>query len=124
MSELSADRFQSALLAERERVQRAIEYLHQENPGTLEEETGEVASNSVNDHMGELATETFDRELDYTLEDNAEAVLGQIEAALRRIEAGAYGICERCGRPIDPARLEARPWAALCIECQRREEGG
>jgi RNA polymerase-binding protein DksA len=124
MSELSVAHFQHALIAERDRVQRALEYLHQENAGSIEEETGEVASNSFDDHMGELATETFDRELDYTLEDNAEAVLSQIEAALRRIEAGTYGICERCGRPIDPARLEARPWAALDIECQREVERG
>jgi DnaK suppressor protein len=124
MSQLSVDQFRDALLAERERVQRAIEYLHQENSGSLEDETGEQASNSVNDHMGELATETFDRELDYTLEDNAETVLGQIEAALARIEAGTYGVCARCGNPIAPERLEARPWAALCIDCQRREERG
>ena len=124
MSELSTDRFRDALLEERGRVQRAIEYLHQENPGSLEEGTGELVSSSVDDHMGDLATETFDRELDYTLEDNAEAVLAQIDAALERIENGTYGICEVCGRPIDAARLEARPWARLCIDDQRRQERG
>ena len=124
MSELSTDRFRDALLEERGRVQRAIEYLHQENPGSLEEGTGELVSSSVDDHMGDLATETFDRELDYTLEDNAEAVLAQIDAALERIENGTYGICEVCGRPIDAARLEARPWASLCIDDQRRQERG
>lgn len=122
MTELSTDRFRDALLAERDRVQRAIEYLHEENPGSLEDETGELVSSSVDDHMGDLATETFDRELDYTLEDNAEAVLAQINAALERIEAGTYGICQNCGRPIPPERLEARPWATLCIDCQRLEE--
>ncbi|MFN2472101.1 MAG: TraR/DksA family transcriptional regulator [Gaiellaceae bacterium] len=123
MTELSTNRFREALLAERERVQTAIEHLHQDNAGSLEEETGELVSSSVDDHMADLATETFDRELDYTLGDNAEAVLGQIEEALQRIDAGTYGTCRACGRPITPERLEARPWAALCIDCQRREEG-
>lgn len=124
MSELSTDRFREALLAERDRVQRAIEYLHQENPGSLEEGTGELVSSSVDDHMGDLATETFDRQLDYTLEDNAETVLAEIDGALRRIEDGTYGKCTVCGRPIDPERLEARPWATLCIDDQRRQERG
>jgi DnaK suppressor protein len=42
-----------------------------------------------------------------------------VERALAKIEAGRYGACERCGRPISPERLEALPWAALCIECKR-----
>ena len=43
--------------------------------------------------------------------------LEQVEAALRKIELGTYGICERCGKPISPARLEAQPATALCIDC-------
>lgn len=43
-----------------------------------------------------------------------------VERALARIDAGTYGTCERCGKPIDPARLEARPWALLCIDCKQK----
>jgi DnaK suppressor protein len=46
--------------------------------------------------------------------------LTDVERALRRIDTGAYGVCERCGKPIDPARLEARPWALLCIDCKQK----
>jgi len=46
--------------------------------------------------------------------------LAEVERALERIDAGTYGTCERCGRPIDPARLEARPWALLCIDCKQK----
>jgi DnaK suppressor protein len=46
--------------------------------------------------------------------------LVDVERALGRIDAGTYGICERCGKPIDPARLEARPWALLCIDCKQK----
>lgn len=45
--------------------------------------------------------------------------LDDLDTALRRLEAGEYGGCQRCGRAIDPARLEARPDAALCIGCAR-----
>ncbi|WP_347978191.1 TraR/DksA C4-type zinc finger protein [Microbacterium sp. ProA8] len=44
--------------------------------------------------------------------------IDQITAALNRIDAGTYGLCTRCGRPIAPARLEVLPYAAACIECQ------
>jgi RNA polymerase-binding protein DksA len=62
--------------------------------------------------------------MDYTLEENSEAVLAAIDAALRRIEDGTYGTCQRCGNPIAPERLEALPYAELCIDCKRRVERG
>ena len=120
MSTIETDRFRQMLLDERKRVQDALEYLHAENPGSLEDETGELVS--ADNHLGDVATATFDREMGYTLEDNSETVLAAIEAALRRIDAGTYGICERCGKQIPAERLEARPWAALCIDCQRTAE--
>ncbi len=123
MTNLQTDRFRDALLTERERVRGAIEHLQHETAGSLEDGTGELVS-GLDDHMADVATETFDRELDITLEDNAEGVLEQIEAALKRIEDGTYGICQNCGQSIAPERLEARPWAALCIDCQRRLEHG
>jgi RNA polymerase-binding transcription factor DksA len=46
--------------------------------------------------------------------------LTDVERALGRIDAGTYGACERCGKPIDPARLEARPWALLCMDCKQK----
>jgi RNA polymerase-binding protein DksA len=114
----------SALLEERERVSHALDYLHEENPGSLEDETGDLVSSSVDNHLGDMATATFDRELDYTLEGNAEQVLAAIDSALARMETGTYGQCQNCGRPISPERLEAIPWTTRCIECKRREERG
>ena len=46
--------------------------------------------------------------------------LRDVDHALEKVERGTYGACERCGRPIAPERLEALPWAALCIDCKRR----
>jgi DnaK suppressor protein len=117
MTALQTDRFRRILLDERERVRGAIEYLHQENPGSLEDESGEETS--FDNHLGDTATVTYDREMDYTLEDNSETVLAAIEKALTKIEVGTYGVCERCGKPIAPERLEALPYAELCIDCKR-----
>ena len=120
MSAIDTNHFRELLLEERERVTAAIQNLHDDHPGSMSEETGE---DSVYDnHLADTATETYDRELDYTLEENSEHVLGEIDAALRRIEDGTYGTCTHCGKAIPQERLEARPYATLCIDCQRDRE--
>lgn len=115
-------RFQERLLEERRRVVDAIENIHAENPGSIGEETEEVTFQD--NHPGDIATATFDREMASTLEDNSSHVLAEIDASLARIENGAYGVCERCGNPIGEERLEALAWATLCIECKRKQERG
>jgi RNA polymerase-binding protein DksA len=119
---MNAERFRTALLEERTRIEGAIENLHHETPGSLEDETEEIIGNSDN-HLGDAAAGTLDREIDYTLEGHSGQVLTQIVAALARIEEGSFGTCAKCGKPIAEERLEARPWASLCIDCQREAEG-
>jgi|GraSoiStandDraft_16_1057320.scaffolds.fasta_scaffold223569_1 RNA polymerase-binding protein DksA len=121
MGALDVEVFRKRLLDERQRVVDAIEYLHHENPGSLEDESEE---RRLDNHLAETATITLDRELDYTLEENATRALQAIDVALERIVEGTYGTCRRCGRPIDPARLEALPWTTLCIEDKRKDERG
>jgi DnaK suppressor protein len=118
---VDTNRFREALLAERERVTKAIGYLHKENPGNIEDETGEVVGTLDSDNYGDTATVTYDRELDYSLEENSGTVLREIDAALQRIEDGTYGVCEGCGKPIEEERLEAIPWTRLCIEDARKQ---
>jgi len=101
-------------------VKAAIDNLHEENPGSIGDETGEDAV--FDNHLADTATVTYDRELDYTLEENSEHVLADIEAALKRIDDGTYGICTSRGEQIPVERLEALPWATLCIDCQRDRE--
>lgn len=120
MSALDTGHFQGLLLDERKRVVAAIQNLHDDHPGTISDETGEDAV--FDNHLADTATETYDRELDYTLEENSENVLAEIDAALKRIEAGTYGVCINCGKQIPPERLEALPWATLCIDCKRERE--
>jgi DnaK suppressor protein len=124
MSAVDTQHFRELLLEKRQAVVDALDYLHKENPGSLEDETGELVSGSADQHMADTATETVDREIDYTLEASDGRLLAAIDAALGRIEAGTYGTCVNCGAPIAPERLEAMPWATLCIECKRKEERG
>jgi DnaK suppressor protein len=64
------------------------------------------------------ATQVFEQQRDLALRDRAIGQLELVDAALARLEAGTFGACVRCGKPIAPARLEALPWAAHCIDCQ------
>jgi DnaK suppressor protein len=112
-------RFKGLLEEERRRVVDAIEYLHKENPGTIEDETDDETTDN---HIAETATVTVDREIDYTLEENSEHVLGEIEGALKRIDEGTYGTCLNCSKPIAEDRLAAIPWATYCIDCKRLQE--
>jgi RNA polymerase-binding protein DksA len=118
---VDVDRFRTLLLTERERVSATIEHLHEANSGTIEEETEEE---TYDNHLADSASATLDREIDYTLEGNAEHILGAIDQGLQRIESGTYGTCERCGKQIAEDRLEAIPYATRCIDCQRLVERG
>ena len=115
--------FREALLDERRRVEHALATLRDEHRGSLDGEVDEIAATTDN-HLAETATATLGREIDYTLGDNAEQVLSEIDAALQRIDDRTYGICFNCGNEIPRERLEANPWASLCIDCKRRAEGG
>jgi RNA polymerase-binding transcription factor len=118
---IDTEHFRVELLKERERVQSAIIHLRADHPGSLDDEVEEVAPTNDN-HPAETASATLHREIDYTLGENSGQVLAEIDAALKRIEAGTYGTCQACGTEIPVARLEIHPWAALCIDDARKAE--
>jgi RNA polymerase-binding protein DksA len=118
---IDTEHFRARLLDERRRVTEAIEHLRRENPGSITDEVGEL-NPGFDQHPGDVATELYDRELEYTLHDGEQALLVRIDRALGRIDGGTFGTCERCGKDIPVERLEARPWAELDIECQRAVE--
>jgi DnaK suppressor protein len=113
------ERFRLVLEGERDRLRHAAQAVHHD--GSLLEETGDLAI-GAGDHLADSATETYMRELDEGLEENAGHVLIEIEAALARIDDGTYGLCAACGGPISEERLEALPYATLCIDDQRALE--
>lgn len=113
------EEFRNLLLAERGRLQSTVDHIHAEHPGSIEDELGEVGSGTEN-HLGDTASATFDRAFDEGLEESAQQTLAEIDAALGRLDAGTYGACEVCGKPIVADRLRVIPWARFCIDDQRR----
>jgi len=71
-------------------------------------------------HMADDASEAFEQAKELALHQNAGRLLVQVEEALARFDQASYGLCVHCGEEIDPARLEALPYVALCLRCQQR----
>jgi DnaK suppressor protein len=102
------------LEAERDTVVRRLAALRGDFSGMVEASRD---SNADDEHDPEGHTIAFERSQLDTLVRQAEGRLAEIDAALGRVAAGTYGTCTVCGRPIAPARLEARPAAATCVTC-------
>ncbi len=104
------------LFAERDAALAQIETLSREFEGFV---AASESSNADDEHDPEGATIAFERQQVAALLDQARRRLADVEAALARREAGEYGRCEHCGRPIGDERLAARPAARTCIDCAR-----
>ena len=102
------------LQAERERALRRVAALEREFAGIAEAAS---AGGTDDEHDPEGATLAFERQHAAALLGQARDQVTAVDAALARLEAGCYGLCARCGRPIGPDRLAARPAALLCIRC-------
>lgn len=89
--------------------------------GDQKEVTGEISM--VDQHPADVADFTFQRELQLTTQGILEREAQQVQDAIHRREQGKYGICANCGGQISSERLQARPEATLCIDCQRELEG-
>jgi DnaK suppressor protein len=75
--------------------------------------TGDVG---LDDESADAGTATFEREKDLSIEQNVRDLLDKIRRALKRIDEGFYGICDRCGKPIEKTRIKALPYVDLCIK--------
>ncbi len=80
-------------------------------------ESAGAASDQADD-----ADALFEFERTRAIVGHTRQLLSQVNAALKRIDAGTYGMCSNCGRPIQPARLQALPYVTLCIDCQAKGE--
>ena len=74
------------------------------------------------DDEADASSKLYEREQELALTRHTRELLEQTEHALARIDAGTYGVCESCGKPIGKARLLAFPRATLCVECKQRQE--
>ena len=106
MDGIDIDAIRAALLVERDHLVSEL--------GEAIQAPGQMTYGS----QAAAATHVFEQQRDLALRDRSIQQLELVDAALARLDDGTFGMCLRCGKPIAPARLEALPWAAHCIECQ------
>jgi RNA polymerase-binding transcription factor len=108
------DDVRDRLDAERRRAQRRLRALTADFDAVV---ASSRDTNADDEHDPEGATIAFERSQVGALVRQSRHGLAEVEAAVRRLEAGTYGLCETCGAPVGDERLEARPTARLCIRC-------
>jgi DnaK suppressor protein len=84
------------------------------------ESNGDLSSMPI--HMADIGSDNFEQEFTLSLMETDGGTLDQIEASLERIEEGTYGQCEECGVKIPKTRLNAIPYATLCVRCAEQQE--
>ena len=106
-----------------EEVERMREFVEETSfSGDERDVSGELST--VDQHPADISPIEEQRSRDLVIKQLLDQEAEQIREAQRRKAEGQYGVCENCGRPISKARLEARPEATLCIDCQREREQG
>ena len=109
-------------ILEKEKV-RLIDELKEIEDGVLKVSQAESSGENVyRDSYADSGTDTFERERDLSLCRNVHDILDRVNISLQRIEKSIYGVCSHCGDDISMDRLEALPYADLCIECKKKEE--
>ncbi|MEN8098351.1 MAG: TraR/DksA C4-type zinc finger protein [Chloroflexota bacterium] len=101
------ERLKAQLQAEKDRLQEEIQ----------DRATVSMVNVGYGNHMADDATYAYEQTHSLSLQENAKSMLKQVESALLRFSEGTYGVCVSCGESIDPARLEALPYASDCLQC-------
>ena len=120
---MDADHARTRLAEERERLDGLREELA---VGGVSRDGGEQDSltelSSYDQHQADVGTETFEREKDFSILEQIEAELADVERALERLDEGSYGTCDACGKAIGEDRLEALPATRFCLDDQSSAE--
>ncbi|MBI4556194.1 MAG: TraR/DksA C4-type zinc finger protein [Candidatus Hydrogenedentes bacterium] len=117
MTKKEAKKFEKLLVAERDRLSEGIRKIEEE---TLYESTRDNTGDLTS--YAEVGTDNFERETALNIATGESNWLRDVNDALRRIEAGSYGMCEGCNKEIPKKRLEVFPAAKFCVECQSKLE--
>ena len=114
-------RYKKMLLDLRDHLLDRINFLSGDNLNRSQRESsGDLSAYGF--HMADAGTDNFDREFALSLMSSEQDGLYEVEEALKRLEAGTYGVCDLCEKPIAKPRLEAVPFTRLCINCQASTE--
>ena len=108
-------RFKKILLKEREEIIGDVKQIYESSQA--------VGQDGIQD-IGDEAANVYNKQILLTLNENERMRLKEVDEALDRIEAGAYGVCEECGEPIGLKRLEVKPVAKYCVPCKTKLEKG
>ena len=117
-------------MLDEKRMQRNRKWLEEQRARLLAELTDTESPMDASErpglgtHMADNASEVFEQAKNLAVHQQLHTTLELVEKALRKMDNGVYGCCERCGEKIDPARLKALPYATLCMPCQERAEYG
>lgn len=123
MNKNDLKRYRELLLAELEQIVESARRLERAaREGSQRESSGDLSAYSI--HSADLGSDAMEREKDLLLAARGSRTAQQIAEALQRIDQGAYGDCEECGKAIGPKRLQLLPYARLCARCQMKAERG
>jgi len=103
-------------------LREQIESLRKEIAASASQIAEGDTSDGAGDDQADAGAKTYAREHELALAYNSQDLLAQIERAVQRMDAGTYGICESCTKPIGKARMQVFPRATLCVTCKQREE--
>lgn len=117
LAKSTLEKFKKRLLEDREHLENMVaNYEREREDARLTESSADRSPDPGNAEAGSMKSE-LEKEL--SIELNLVDLRSKVETALERIDAGTYGICERCGESIPVARLEALPYTTLCVDCSR-----
>jgi DnaK suppressor protein len=121
LSKAELEKYRQILTEQRERLSGDISHLKDDHLQKSQKDmTGELSGYSI--HMADMSGDDYDRGVALGIFTQEQEILYHIEEALKRFEDGTFGICEVCEKPVSGKRLEAVPYATLCIQCQSEQE--
>jgi RNA polymerase-binding transcription factor DksA len=121
MTPAEIDAYRSRLLPLARRYRAGVTELRGESLHGLGGESGGGLSN-LPTHLADLGNASYEEEMSLTLLENQEMLLQECDAALARMDAGIFGLCEECHRQISRGRLQVFPYARHCVACARKLE--
>jgi len=116
------DQARELLEGEQHRLEDLRTGFDEEHLHTESEDDGAGELSHLHQHMADIGSETFEREKDFSILEQVEAELADVERALKRLDDGSYGTCEACGAAIADERLEAMPATRFCVDHQQQAE--
>ena len=122
LSKKELKEYRKMLLARRAQLLGDVEKLEGEALNTGSDSAGDLSTLPL--HMADMGTDSNEQDITLGLMESENEELQEIEEALERIDDGTFGICDECDKVIPKTRLNAIPWALLCVTCKSKEEEG